>query len=298
MTRQERPTDNRADLVSMIVAGRVAPPRSHDEMPAHDRDGRTFQLPGTGGIHPEVHAGDLVDAWESDHLLPGAAVEDAYAPPAEPGALHLLACIGNRALGADGRALGVVSAKRGGLAPGFWAPSLIGIEAPRGRLMALSPGDGVRIETTGRGLALTDFPEVGLTNASPRLLDALPLRVDGGRLVVDASLTVPSRAAGAGLGQDPWVGDLEIADPAAAGLAGRPLRFGDLVAFDAIDARTTRFHRPGHVAVGLVAHGPSRAPGHGIGVTIILSGPDYLLAVRVVRDAGLGAVIRAWGEEQ
>jgi hypothetical protein len=280
-----------------VVAGRVAPARLHPELIAHDTDGRAFVLPGPGGIHPAVHMGDLVDAWIGDHLLPGASAEDAFAPPAEPGPFHLLACIGNRAFDATGRPLGVVAGKRGGLAPGFWPPNLLAIEASRDRLMTLSPGDGIRLEAEGRGLALDDFPDLALSNVSPRLLDALPLETDGTRLVVEVSLVVPSRSAGSGLGQDAWVGDLEIADQPWLAGTERPLRFGDLVAFDAVDARTMRFHRPGHVAIGLVAHGPGHAPGHGIGVTILLSGPAASLSTRVVAGAGLGGLLNIWGAE-
>jgi uncharacterized protein DUF4438 len=288
-----RISDTRDRLVISIVAGRVAPPRVHPQLIAHDATGHNFMLPGSGGVHPLVHAGDPVDSWLSDHLLPGASAEDATVGPAEPGAFHLLACVGNRVLDGSGRALGVVAGKRGGLAPGYWPPNLVGIEAPRERLERLSPGDPLRLEATGRGLAVEGHPGVALSNVSPRLLDALPLEADAARLIVAVSALVPSRAAGSGLGQDPWIGDLEI----AFGPAAHDLRFGDLVAFEGIDSATTRFHRPGHISVGIVAHGPGLAPGHGVGVTMLLTGAADALEVRVVRDTGLGPVLREWGAD-
>jgi len=55
------------------------------------------------------------------------------------------------------------------------------------------------------------------------------------------------------------------------GAAG--LRLGDLVAITDIDARFNAGYRRGWVSVGLVVHGGSPRPGHGPGITVILSGP-------------------------
>ena len=53
-----------------------------------DAEGKPRLLPGTGGIALGVHAGDLAAKWLADHLMPGASIEDAVAPPAQPGALE------------------------------------------------------------------------------------------------------------------------------------------------------------------------------------------------------------------
>lgn len=292
-----RPRDNRASLVRTAVAGRIAPARLHPETLGIDRAGRAVLLPGTGGVALGVHAGDPVDRWLADHLMPGASVEDDPGDPATPGPLHLLGCIGNRVRDAGGSWIGIVAGKRGGLAPGFMPPCLVSVEVTDDRAARLNPGDRIVVEAEGRGLALPDWPEIHLLSLSPRLLDALPLRASADRLEVDVRAIVPSRYAGPGLGQDAWVGDLEIAiDPADdSRLAG--LRFGDLVAFEAIDGRVSRFWRPDHVAIGLVAHGPSPAPGHGIGVTLLISGPAAQLEPRQAADAGLGVLLRRWAAE-
>lgn len=292
MAAVTRPRDNRDRLVVAAAAARVAPAAVFPEALRSDRDGRAFVLPGTGGVHPDVHVGDPAAAFAADHLMVGASVVDASASTAEPGAVHLLACVGNRVRLADGTHLGVVAGKRGGLAPGYLPPSLLSVEAPTERLEALAPGAGVVIETVGRGLALPDWPDVLLSNLDPSLLDALGLREADGRLEFGVRAVVPSRAAGAGLGQDAWIGDIEIADATAIAPAGVELRFGDLVAFEAIDGRYGRFHRPGTVSVGLVAHGSSPAPGHGIGVTILVAGSAERLAVVVDDGASLAGALR------
>ena len=295
MSAERRPRDNRDRLVRVAVAGRVAPARLHAEVPPIDREGRWCVLPGTGGITRGVHAGDPVDGRAADHLMVGASMEDAETTPQVPGSFHLLACLGNRVRDGSGAMLGVVAGKRGGLAPGFFPPNLVSVEAPDDRLATLLPGDRVVVEAMGRGLAFADLPEVTLCNLGPRLLDALPLGLARGRIVASVRAIVPSIAAGPGLGQDVWVGDLEIGDPTAIEDA---LRFGDLVAFTDLDGRVSRFHRPDHVAVGLVAHGPSPRPGHGVGITILLSGPTASLAVRLDAGATVGPLLRTWGAER
>jgi hypothetical protein len=279
-----RPRDNRAGLVTVAVRGRIASPRVDSEALRVDREGRAFLLPGTGGVHPDVHVGHPVSRWLADHVMVGASVEDADSPLAEPGSLHLLACIGNRVRDAAGGHLGSVAGKRGGLAPGFLAPNFVSVEAPAELLEGRAPGDVVVVEALGRGLELTDWPDVLLMNLSPVVLDALQLRESEGRLEIGVRAVVPSRGAGAGLGQDAWVGDLEIQDMSLASPAGIDLAFGDLVAFEAIDGRYGRYYHPGTVSVGVVSHGPSPSPGHGIGVTILLAGPAASVAVS--RDDG------------
>jgi hypothetical protein len=95
------------------------------------------------------------------------------------------------------------------------------------------------------------------------------------------------RVAGAGVGQSPWIGDVEIAgDEVLAGSLAH-LCFGDLVAFDSMDGRVSRFYRPGFSTIGLISHGPSPTPGHGPGLTVVLSGPNELINLVVDADAFL-----------
>lgn len=283
---------NRADLVTANVAGRIAPPRIHPEVMSVDENGRAYFLPGTGGIAVGVHAGDLAARWLADHLMPGASIEDAVATPAQPGALHLLGCIGNRVRDAAGRTIGVVAGKRGGLAPGAWAPQLVGVEICDAIAATLNCEDKVVVETVGRGLELSDHPNITLCNMSPRLLEALPLTARSGGLNCAVCAIIPPEVAGAGIGQDSWVGDLEITDHSIAS----GLRFGDLVAFADVDSATSRHFRLGAVSIGIVSHGPGHAPGHGVGVTILLTAKaDYLHPV--IGQAGLASLLIGWSTE-
>ncbi|HVT53472.1 MAG TPA: DUF4438 domain-containing protein [Dongiaceae bacterium] len=290
------PADNRDRLVRSSVAGRIAPPRIFHEALPVDETGRHFHLPASGGIALGVHMGDRAADWVADHLMPGLSIEDEGDNPAHAGALHLLAAIGNVVRDGSGRRIGVVSGKRGGMAPGFWPPQLVSVEVADDVARALTPGDRVVVETVGRGLQWTGFPEIGLSNVSPACLDLLPIRQDGDRLTCPVRAIARPEAAGPGLGQDSWIGDLEIAGDALSAGTLSELRFGDLVAFADIDAGTTRFYRPGWISIGLLSHGPSPAPGHGIGITMLITGPGRLLQVDIGESASLGASLRKAAE--
>jgi hypothetical protein len=187
----------------------------------------------------------------------------------------------------------VVAGKRGGLAPGFIPGQYLGVEAGDEQAARLFPGDALAVETYGRGLALLDFPQVAVLNCSPRILDALSIGMESGALHLPVRAELPGVAAGAGLGSDPWIGDLEIAFGAPEGL-----RFGDVVAFGDTDARVSRAYRRGFVAIGVVSHGPSPVPGHGFGVTILLSGPREQVQPRISEDAALAPSLLQWREEE
>jgi len=272
-----RPHDNRSALVTVTAEAVVAPARWHPPGPGTGDDGSAL-LPGCGGVAVGVHMGDEVGRWLGDHLMPGAAIEDRADGQPGPGPVHMLACLGNRVRAATGDLLGVVAGKRGGLAPGFLPPSLLAVEAPDERLERICPGERVMVETVGRGLQLTDHPRICLSNLSPALLDLLPVQEQGRGLAVGVMAWLPPWAAGSGIGQDAWIGDLDIAEENA--LTGQALRYGDLVAFQDIDSSAGRFRRPGYVSIGLMCHGPGTEDGHGPGACILISGPaDELAAV-------------------
>ena len=63
---------------------------------------------------------------------------------------------------------------------------------------------------------------------------------------------------------------------------------GDFVAITDIDARFNMGYRRGWVTVGIVVHGASPQPGHGPGITPILTGPARVLEIREEAAGHLG----------
>lgn len=241
-----------------------------------DADGVPYVPAGDGGIVLGLALGDSVFAVHGDHAAPGACL--VHQDEAARHALVLYSCIGNEArvrTGAAAGASGAVIGKRGEN-----GRVIVGFRA--GDLARLRPGDQVSVRTCGQGYRPDWLPAgVALLNMDPDLLAALPVSPAGassGQAVsVQVRSVLPARLAGNGLGRPAagWDLDLQVrADD------GHDLRLGDLVAVSDIDARYNMGYRRDWVSVGIVVHGSSPLPGHGPGITPILTGPRSELTAR------------------
>jgi hypothetical protein len=241
-----------------------------------DADGAPYVPVGDGGVVLGVRLGDGVWEHVGDHAAPGACL--THSDPAAGYALSAQACIGNVVTVRTGAAAGergMVTGKRG-------EGGRVIVTFAQPVLSRLRPGDQVAV--LGRGGGAADLvPGVTVRNIDPDLLASLPVGVAGGVVSAGVRAAVPSRVVGNGIGRPTPMWDLDLqltpANAAAFGAAG--LRLGDLVAIADIDARFNAGYRRGWVSVGLVVHGGSPQPGHGPGVTVILSGPADALVSHV-----------------
>jgi len=93
-------------------------------------------------------------------------------------------------------------------------------------------------------------------------------------MTVGVRVVLPSKLAGNGIGRPAAAWDLDL--QTGAGPDG--LVLGDLVAVTGLDARHNMGYRSGWLTVGAVVHGASPLPGHGPGITPILTGPISALS--------------------
>jgi hypothetical protein len=263
----------RAVAVNML--GVIEHPALGDTPYRVDTDGRPYLPVGDGGLVLGVRLGDPVSALAGDHAAPGACL--VHPDPAGRRALVSYACIGNPAHVRTGRAAGargVVIGKRGEdgrVIAGF----------RQADLARMRPGDEVTVRSSGQGWRHPGVPPaVTVMNAAPGLLAALPVSWPGhGPMTVGVRVILPSKLAGNGIGRPAAAWDLDLqlgtGNGATEGnLPGAPgLLLGDLVAVTDLDARHDMGYRSGWLTVGLVVHGTSPLPGHGPGLTPILSGP-------------------------
>jgi Domain of unknown function (DUF4438) len=274
------------DAVAVNLLGMVEHPELSDSPYRIDRDGKPYVPVGDGGLVLGLALGDSVFAVDADHAAPGACL--THRDEAARHAFALYSCIGNQAevrTGAAAGAKGAVIGKRGegGRVIAGFRPA---------DLAAMRPGDQVSVRSRGQGHRTAWLPAgVCMMNVDPRLLAALPVSQGAqGVVVAGVRAVLPARLAGNGLGRPAagWDLDLQV----GAGEAG-DLRLGDLVAIDDIDARYNMGFRRGWVTVGVVAHGSSPQPGHGPGMTPILTGPRSDLIARAEGDghAGLTAAL-------
>jgi Domain of unknown function (DUF4438) len=259
-------------LVSVNLAGSVEQASVGMDPYRIDADGAPYVPVGDGGIVLGVALGDGVWDHVGDHAAPGACL--THGDPAAGHALAAQACIGNLVTVRTGAAAGergVVTGKRG-------EGGRVIATFPQHVLSRLRPADQVAV--LGRGQGAADLvPGVAVRNIDPELLERLPVRTAGGVVSASVRAVLPSRIVGNGIGRPTpmWDLDLQLTAASAAGYGAAGLRLGDLVAITDIDARFNAGYRRGWVSVGLVVHGGSPQPGHGPGVTVILSGPAGVL---------------------
>ena len=228
-------------------------------------DGVFTVLPGQGGVVTGIGLGDIAGKWAGDHVEPGVSLghPDAQANHA----IRFLSCVGNPVDVLSGPAAGsrgIVFGKHGAVLAMF-APQVVD---------QLAPGDWVRIDAQGIGLADDDFPDLTFHSCSPALFAAMAEKSGDGRLRIKVAAVLPSIAAAAGIGMPAAMFnmDLHTASPPIAAMA-KGLRFGDLVAVMDQDHRFGRQHRAGWAMVGIVSHGAAVGGGHGLGLMTLLTTP-------------------------
>jgi Domain of unknown function (DUF4438) len=276
----------RAVAVNML--GVVEHPSLGDTPYRVDADGHPYLPVGDGGLVLGVRLGDPVSALTGDHVAPGACL--VHPDPAARLALVSYACLGNEVEVRTGRAAGARGA-------------VIGKRGEDGRLITgfrqedlarMRPGDEVTVRASGQGWRPPGVPPGAVAmNAGPGLLEALPVSWPGhGPMTVGVRMILPSKVAGNGIGRPAAAWDLDLQLAARAGVAGAPgapagdsqppgadgLLLGDLVAVTDLDARHNMGYRRGWLTVGVVVHGTSPLPGHGPGITPLLTGPVSVLS--------------------
>lgn len=263
--------------VAVNLLGLVEHPELGDSPYRIDVCGRPYVPAGDGGIVLGLSLGDSVFAADADHAAPGACL--THPDEAARHALTLYACIGNQVrvvTGAAAGAVGAVAGKRG-------EHGRVITTFRHADLARLRPGDHVSVRACGQGHRPSWLPSaVTLLNSDPDLLDRLPITVKepgGIGVQVAVAAVLPARLAGNGLGRPAagWDLDLQVEQDNEEG--GADLRLGDLVAITDIDARWNMGYRHGWLSIGVVGHGASPLPGHGPGITVILTGPATDLRV-------------------
>jgi len=258
-------------LVAVNLLGVVEHPELGGSPYRVDRDGRSYVPAGDGGIVLGLELGDPAFGLVADHAAPGACL--VHPDPAARHALTGYACIGNQVRVRTGRAAGARGAVLG--KRGEQGRVIIGLA--QADLARLRPGDEVAVRACGQGLRAAGLrADVAVMNLDPALLPLLPVDLPGGAdaaVTVGVRLTAPSRLAGNGIGRPAVSWDLDLQLPPPGDDGAGDLVMGDLVAVDDIDARYNMGYRRGWVTVGMVVHGASPLPGHGPGITPILTGP-------------------------
>lgn len=271
-------------MTSVNLAGYAEHPVLGESPYRVNRDGVSYVPVGDGGIVLGLELGDSVFKLAADHAAPGACL--LHPDAAARHALAAFACIGNQVLVRTGPAAGANG-------------TVVGKRGEAGRVIAgfrqadlalLRPSDEVLVRACGQGWRPDGLTaDVTVMNLDPAILGVLPVQLaaDGRTVTAGVRAVLPGRLAGNGIGRPAasWdldlqltAGDLLAGSSAAGGAAAAPeVLLGDLIAVTDIDARYNMGYRRGWLTVGVVVHGASPLPGHGPGITPILTGPSAAL---------------------
>ena len=264
---------NKDKLLKIAVMGEIIPSSSGGYFAGWDGTPRMFL--GMGGIKYNLRVGDPCYGWPSgDHVEPGVTIQGKEKPSPSACALAMFACIGNEAKLVSGDAKG-----EKGVFTGRHAGSDDLVWFPEETLEKLAFGDKVQIKAYGVGLKIKGFEDVRVNKCSPKLLENMGIKVEGGQLVVPVAARIPGFLMGSGIGSGQTVepGDYDImtTDPATNEKYNlHKLRLGDIVLLEDQLCVNGRGYYKGASTIGVIIHGWSEAAGHGPGVNPLLSSKD------------------------
>jgi Domain of unknown function (DUF4438) len=259
-------TSNADRLVEMAVMGSISQPTLRYPGYTLDGEGKGRVLPGMAGVVYNARVGDPAFGWAGDHVEPGTSIHNG--DQAAEFALHYLSCIGNRATVTSGLAKGAE-----GIVTGEHARLLIDFSAEANDLLCV--GDNIQIKACGRGLELTDYPQIMLKKCSPALINGIPMEpVDSHKIRVPVTMELPIRIMGSGAELNPDYVDQDLMSGdrvLMAQLGIDQMRLGDLVVIPDADHRYGRGYRAGAATIGLCIHGDSVMTGHGPGILTLMT---------------------------
>lgn len=262
---------NQDKLVMTAVQGNIIFPGGPSWRVTHD--GRSVCMPGTGGLTYNVKVGDSVYGFVGDHIEPG--VSSTASPDKREQGVNLsynfYSCVGNTAKLISGEAkgsTGTVIGTHGGC-------EHVMIDFPHEVLEQMTHEDKIQVRSHGVGLKLDDYPRVLIHSLDPGLLHKLNIKEENNVLKFPVTGKVPAELMGSGLGRnDSFKADFDIMTSDweyIEELGLDKLRFGDFVAI--MDYKS--FHgwsfKRGAVTIGIVVHSDSYSPGHGPGVTTLIT---------------------------
>ena len=283
-------------LVKISVVGEISSPMASYPPYRITPKGEPVVLPSMGGITYNVRVGDLVNGFEADHVEPGVSVknkekEEFGGRYSANTALNILACIGNEAIVISGDAKGkkgTVVGKHGGI-------EHVLVDFKPDILEKLVVGDKILVKAVGVGLKLIDFPAVKIMNADPSLIDKMGIKVEGDKLSVPVTHTIPAAIMGSGLGATQTYSgdyDIQLFDENMNKKYGLDdLRFGDIVAIMDADHSYGRIYKEGAVSIGIIIHSACVIAGHGPGVTTLLTSRDGKIMPRIDPSANIAKIL-------
>ena len=277
---------NSEKLIKMVIAGYVSQPSFRSPGYIPDNNGKSVIFPGMYGISNNIKVGDKAFGWAADHIEPGVSIDSPKSE--EHHALHYLVCTGNKAIIRTGEAKGKV-----GIVTGEHARLLVHFE--KKILNKICIGDQIDIVSHGRGLKLSDFPNIELKKISPKLLKSLNLKIKNNKVIVEVAIELPIKIMGSGaelnseyVDQDLMSGDKKLIKKYKID----QMRLGDIIIINHADHRWGRSYKKDYISIAICIHGDSVMTGHGPGIMTIMTGEKDSLGWKINKKANIAKYLK------
>ncbi len=275
---------NKEKVVKISVQGKIQHPGKRNDF-ITDGKGIGHVLPATGGICYNVKIGDCCMGLAGDHIEPGVTTSNDN-NELECSTYSMYSCIGNEARVITGDARGSI-----GYVTGKHDYCNIMMYFNKEALKKMSLDDKILVEGYGQGLKLLDYPDVHVMNIDPDLFEKVGIEEKDGKIIVPVAKKIPAYLMGSGLGaSSAHKGDYDIMTQdinTIKELGLDDLRFGDVVLLEDCDNTYGRCYFKGAVTIGVIIHGDCLKPGHGPGVTTIMSSRKSIIEGLVDKNANI-----------
>lgn len=275
---------NKAKVAAQSVQGQISHPKGKQHRV--NFEGKAVSVPGTGGISYGVHVGDSAFGMAVDHLEPAVSIKNTT--QIENDALMKLANPGNtaRVISGDAKgATGYVIGTHGGIDHTI-------IEFAEEDMDKMVVGDKILVKGYGRGLELTDYPQIKVQSIDPDLLERIEIEEQDGKLIFPVVAKIPAYLMGSGVGSGiPYTGDYDIMthDKELMKETGiDQLKYGDFVLLeDSANVYGLGGYYRGASTIGIIVHSDCMTTGHGPGVTVILSTNEPVIEGKIDSSANI-----------
>ncbi|SHD78551.1 DUF4438 domain-containing protein [Schnuerera ultunensis] len=275
---------NESSLVKISVQGIIQHPGKARDF-IIDGEGRADVLPATGGICYNVKVGDCCMNLAGDHVEPGVSTSNDT-NKFNSNAYNIYSCIGNEATVITGDAKGSV-----GYVTGKHDLSNVLIYFDDEALKKMTLDDKILVKGYGVGFKLLDYPNVKVMNIDPDLFKKFRIEEKDGKIIVPVAKKIPAYLMGSGIGAiSAYRSDYDIMTQdreTIKELGLEDLKFGDIVLLENCDNTYGRCYFKGAATIGIVAHGDCIMPGHGPGVTTILSSRESVIEAIIDKSANI-----------
>jgi len=248
-----------------------------------------FKLNFSGGKNQNIKIGDSAFGLEIDHAEPCVSLTSFLENKKKQNFLfNYLPCVGNKVYKERFESdFGIITGKHGGRQGHVIA------DFPDTALEKTSSKEKFIIECNGQNCR-TGVKNVKMLNCDSSLFTKFTKRRED-NIIIAMKNIVPDYLIGSGIGSKFGVFDIDIISDDNAELKNKKLskiKLGDIIGLDNICVLKYPTRIKGFITIGVISHGDSKIPGHGPGVTPLITGKKENITIKTDSESNIGKLLK------